>query len=216
MLAARATKAIAARLVTNDRFQYCSYCGNALGRLQLSGQMDHAIRCSSCGSTMPCSERHCGPALLVLVAVFACDRVLLHRRGIPPYPGMWAPPGGFVEHGESLEAAAIREVWEESGVRLERKQMVPSAVISLPELNQIYHGFIARLPSPVAARAAPPESLEVGWFSETECRELDAWPPAASIDIATQFRFFRSRTFEFIQQTEGFLRVFEADGPRYL
>ena len=60
-----------------------------------------------------------GPALLVLVAVFADDSVLLHRRGVPPYEGQWAPPGGFVEAGESLEAAAIREVREESGISLE-------------------------------------------------------------------------------------------------
>ena len=65
-----------------------------------------------------CSDRGTrGPALLVLVAVFADDRVLLHR-GVAPYQGQRAPPGGFVEAGESLEAAAIREVWEEAGIKL--------------------------------------------------------------------------------------------------
>src|SRR5690349_24718067 len=99
-----------------------------------------------------------GPSLLVLVALFADDRVLLQRRGLPPYQGQWAPPGGFVERGESLETAAVREVWEEARIQLDRKQLIPSAVISLPQLNQIYHGFIARLPQTVPARAVPPES----------------------------------------------------------
>ena len=161
-------------------------------------------------------EHHCGPALLVLVAVFANDRILLHRRGLPPYQGQWAPPGGFVERGESLEAAAVREVWEEARVRLERTQLIPCALISLPKLNQIHYGFIARLRSMVPARAAPPESLDVGWFSESECRQIDNWAPATSIDFSIQFEFFRARAFEFIQQTDEFLRVISTEGFRYL
>lgn len=157
-----------------------------------------------------------GPLLLVLVAVFAEDRVLLHRRGLPPYQGQWAPPGGFVEAGESLEAAAVREVREETGIALEARQLLPSAIISLPQMNQVHHGFIARLPARVIATAAPPESLEVGWFSESEVRALDNWGPASSIDIGIQFEFFRTRSFEFIQQNDEFLRVIGPDGVRYL
>lgn len=165
---------------------------------------------------MPVADPHCGPALLVLVAVFADDRVLLHRRGLPPYRGQWAPPGGYVERGESLEAAAVREVWEETRVTLDRKQLLPCAVISLPAMNQVHYGFIARLSQQVPALASPPESLEVGWFSESECRGIDNWAPAASIDIGIQFEFFRARAFSFIQQTDEFLRVIGTDGLRYL
>lgn len=154
--------------------------------------------------------------MLVLVALFAEDRVLLHRRGLPPYLGQWAPPGGFVEAGESLEAAAIREVREEVGITLEAAQLVPSAVISLPKMNQVHYGFIARLPAVVPAQPSPPESLDVGWFTEGEVRALDNWAPAAHIEIGAQFSFFRARGFEFIQQTDEFLRVIGPDGIRYL
>ena len=43
--------------------------------------------------------------------------VLLIQRGIPPYERRWALPGGFILEGESLEAAALRELDEETGVR---------------------------------------------------------------------------------------------------
>ena len=157
-----------------------------------------------------------GPDLLVLVAVFADDRVLLHRRGVPPYVGQWAPPGGYVEAGESLEAAAIREVREEAGISLDATQLVPCAVISLPGMNQVYHGFLVRLANTVPVTPTPPESLEVGWFTESQMRSLDNWDPATNIEIGVQFDFFRRKAFGFIQQTDTFLRVIGAEGIQYL
>ena len=52
----------------------------------------------------------------VSVALVAGDRVLLVKRGLPPSQGMYAFPGGRVEAGESDEAAARRELMEETGI----------------------------------------------------------------------------------------------------
>jgi 8-oxo-dGTP diphosphatase len=55
-------------------------------------------------------------ALTADAVVFSTDRVLLVRRGNPPFKGSFALPGGFVEGRESCEDAALRELAEETGL----------------------------------------------------------------------------------------------------
>ena len=50
--------------------------------------------------------------------------VLLIKRGNEPFAGMYALPGGFMDHGESAEEAAVREVEEETGLRTEVLDLV--------------------------------------------------------------------------------------------
>ena len=59
------------------------------------------------------------PLLGVGALLFDQGRVLLVERGRPPLAGEWSLPGGLVETGERLEEALVREVWEETGLRVE-------------------------------------------------------------------------------------------------
>jgi 8-oxo-dGTP diphosphatase len=60
---------------------------------------------------------HAPPVPAVSVALVREDRVLLVKRGFAPSRGLYAFPGGRVEAGETLEQAARRELFEETGLQ---------------------------------------------------------------------------------------------------
>jgi len=64
------------------------------------------------------------PALTVDVVIKTRGGVVLVRRGNEPYKGRWALPGGFVEYGERVEDAAVREAKEETGLDVKLGRLV--------------------------------------------------------------------------------------------
>ncbi len=64
------------------------------------------------------------PRVAVGAIVFKDKQVLLVRRGKPPARDLWAIPGGSVEIGETLQRAAEREIFEETGITIQALEPV--------------------------------------------------------------------------------------------
>jgi len=157
--------------------------------------------------------------VLVLSLVFSQGRLLLMKRGLPPYVGRWAPPGGFVEPHESPEAAAVREIAEEVGIQLNSEQLVPHAIISLPAMNQIYVCFLAVLDRMPLPQACAPESLDARWFTLEEYPRHSIWDPGMEFDAERIFKEVQTGQLHFHQCTGDSSRVFGPyvkDGHRLL
>ena len=120
----------------------------------------------------------------VSVAVRAGDAVLLVRRGREPSRGLWAFPGGRVEPGETDEAAAAREVLEETGLAVADLEDFRSVTIAAVRDGRPVR---YRLRVFVTARfdgepAAGDDADAVGWF---RLDDLDGLPmPASMVEAA--------------------------------
>lgn len=90
---------------------HCSHCGSrtVLAHVDRRGRE----QCPACGVVF-----YRNPMPVTLTVVEHEEKLLLIRRARNPLQGYWAPPGGYVECGESLTEAAIREAREETALEV--------------------------------------------------------------------------------------------------
>jgi 8-oxo-dGTP diphosphatase len=94
------------------------------------------------------------PALTTDCVVFDPEgRVLLIRRKNAPHAGAYALPGGFVDIGETVEAACRREVLEETGIEVEELRLV--GVYSDPNRDSRGHTVSIAFAAVLASRQEP-------------------------------------------------------------
>jgi 8-oxo-dGTP diphosphatase len=103
-----------ARALTPTTARFCPLCGAALAREAVPpDQREHPV-CGGCRFVF-----YMNPKLVGCTIPELDGRILLTRRTINPSRGLWTFPGGYVDYGETVTDAALRETWEETGLKVD-------------------------------------------------------------------------------------------------
>lgn len=113
------------------RYAFCPACGSSLDRT--AGPLTNVslIVCGACKFEFWQNSK---PAVGALIArtVGGIRHLLLCRRGVEPYKGMWDLPGGYLNNGEHPEQGLEREIREELGTSVERQSFLTVEIDEYP------------------------------------------------------------------------------------
>jgi ADP-ribose pyrophosphatase YjhB (NUDIX family) len=154
---------------------FCSACGQPVTLTIPDG--DHLPRhvCTSCGTI-----HYQNPRIIAGCVIDVDGRILLCKRAIEPRRGFWTIPAGFMENGESVQAAAAREAMEEALANVKIGSLL--AVVNVLRAHQVHIMFRARLQH--ADFGIGPESLETRLYEESEI----PWPEIAFLSVEFALR----------------------------
>jgi len=131
---------------------FCTQCGSPVTTLSPAG--DHHLRyvCSECDHVL-----YENPKIVAGCVPEHDGQILLCKRAIEPRSGYWTVPAGFMELGETVAEAALRETREEACAEVELGSLL--AIVNVMRAGQVHVFYRARLPAPEFAVGE--ESLEV-------------------------------------------------------
>lgn len=140
---------------------FCPLCGHPLESGVRHGQLRPV--CPSCHFIHFANPR-------VAVAIFAAtpDHVVLVKRGGWPEKGKWALPAGFVDFGEAPEAAAIREMKEETGLDVAIQRLMD---LSFDPVSQSIV-LLYQAQSLGGTLEANDDAVDARWFTREDLPEL--------------------------------------------
>ncbi len=146
-------------------FKYCPMCASPLVEKYIFNIERQT--CPECGFIL-----FPAPKLVTVVVVEYEGKILLGKRNMNPARGMWSFFGGYVDRGEKLEEAAIREVKEETNLDVQL-----DGLLGLYSENGSPHVLVAyrasAIHNDISALAAQPEEMsELALFSLEEIPKL--------------------------------------------
>ena len=144
-----------------DDVNYCQRCGHDLEESEFEGRSRPT--CLSCGLVV-----FLDPKVAVVVLVSTRNKLLFVQRGAEPQIGKWCFPGGYVDRGEEVEAAARREVLEETGLEVQIERLI--GLYSL-EANPVI--VAAYLGSVIGGKLmAGTDARDAGWYAVSNLPDL--------------------------------------------
>lgn len=140
--------------------KYCSECGSKVDKKHTDD--GYRFVCNACNKV-----HYENPKVLVTVFLYCEKKLFWAKRGIPPMQGAWAFPSGFVEKGESLRAAAARELKEETGIEIGENCLHPMSIASVEATDEIYIVFRGECDHELQS-ITNQETEAWGWFARDE------------------------------------------------
>ena len=120
-----------------SQIKYCPYCGTYGTWKVPAGDTLPRFVCDSCDRVF-----YQNPQIIAGCLVDLNGDILMCRRAIEPQLGSWTLPAGYMESGENIEAAAVRETLEETGIEVEVDGLY--SLFSVLERDHVYAIFRAR------------------------------------------------------------------------
>lgn len=124
--------------LTPDTIRFCPLCGAGLARQPVGPEKRPEMVCPGCSFIYYVNQK-----VVAGTIPWQGGRLLLTRRAITPALGKWTFPGGYVDWGETVDAGALRETWEETGLTVELGGLVGVySYASAPVVIVVYEAIV--------------------------------------------------------------------------
>ncbi|MCH8054768.1 MAG: NUDIX hydrolase [Deltaproteobacteria bacterium] len=140
-------------------YRFCPCCGGELERRKIKANEPARLVCQKCSFIF-----YIDPKVVAGTIFSIDDHVVLLRRGVEPAIGKWVFPGGYVDRGESVRDAAIRETKEESNLDVRLRSLIN--VYSYPHSPNVIVVYAAEIVG--GELSAADESLEAQTFGASQ------------------------------------------------
>lgn len=140
-------------------YRFCPRCGGDLEKRVVKATEPKRLVCLNCSFIFYQDPK------VVAGTIFTLDGgIVLLKRGVEPAMGKWVFPGGYVDRGESVQEAAVRETREESQIDVQLGPLLNVYSYSRsPNVIVVYTADVVG-----GELAAGDESVEAGIFARTE------------------------------------------------
>jgi len=180
------------RHISPQTIRFCPLCGAGLAPKPMEPGKRAEMVCSGCEFIFYMTQK-----VVAGTIPWRDGKLLLTRRAIDPAHGKWTFPGGYVDWGETVDAAALRETWEETGLTVRLGGLI--GVYSYPNAPVVIVVYRARVLGGTLTLCHENDRLE--WVTPAEV----PWDELAFPSTVEAMRDFLARPDDGSHPAEGAL-----------